>query len=146
MLHKCITANTSAIWQHAAHTTNQLTSPSCWTEAIQKSLSLKHLSPNPAVFPWCNGAMGGAKLIIAKHVACQVTKHSPDSRKENTLSLLTGLGKGYCCTLLPQIRPDGKVLSSQIAFYAHAIRIANVLVAWRHSWKFRPHFTDSKVI
>ena len=24
MLHKCITANTSAIWQHAAHTTDQL--------------------------------------------------------------------------------------------------------------------------
>ena len=29
ILHKCITANTSAIWPHAAHTTNQLTSPSC---------------------------------------------------------------------------------------------------------------------
>ena len=28
-LYKCISANTSAIWQHAAHTTNQLTSPSC---------------------------------------------------------------------------------------------------------------------
>ena len=28
LLNKCITANTSAIWQHAAHTTNQLTSPS----------------------------------------------------------------------------------------------------------------------
>ena len=24
ILHKCITANTSAIWQHAAHTTDQL--------------------------------------------------------------------------------------------------------------------------
>ena len=29
LLYKCITANTSIIWQHAAHTTNQLTSPSC---------------------------------------------------------------------------------------------------------------------
>ena len=29
ILYKCITANTSAIWQHAAHTTDQLTSPSC---------------------------------------------------------------------------------------------------------------------
>ena len=29
LLYKCITANTSAIWQHAAHTTDQLTSPSC---------------------------------------------------------------------------------------------------------------------
>ena len=29
ILYKCLTANTSAIWQHAAHTTNQLTSPSC---------------------------------------------------------------------------------------------------------------------
>ena len=28
-LYKCITANTSAIRQHAAHTTDQLTSPSC---------------------------------------------------------------------------------------------------------------------
>ena len=36
-------------------------------------------------------------------------------------SLLTGLGKGYCYILLPQIRPEGKVLSSQIAFctFAH---------------------------
>ena len=29
ILCKCITANTSVIWQHAAHTTDQLTSPSC---------------------------------------------------------------------------------------------------------------------
>ena len=72
--------------------------------------------------------MGGAKLVIAKQVACHVNKHSPDSQKENMLSLLTGLGKGYYCILLPKIRPEGKVLSSQIAFCAHT-RIANVLVA-----------------
>ena len=29
ILYKCITANTSVAWQHAAHTTDQLTSPSC---------------------------------------------------------------------------------------------------------------------
>ena len=29
ILYKCITANTSAIWQHAAHTTDQLSSPNC---------------------------------------------------------------------------------------------------------------------
>ena len=36
-------ANTSAsaIWQQAAHTTYQLSSPSCSTRAIQKSLNLK---------------------------------------------------------------------------------------------------------
>ena len=33
-------ANTSAIWQQTAHTTYQLSSPSCWTRAIQKSLTL----------------------------------------------------------------------------------------------------------
>ena len=33
-------ANTSAIWQQAAHTTNQLSSPSCSTRATQKSLAL----------------------------------------------------------------------------------------------------------
>ena len=33
-------ANTSAIWQQAAHTTYQLLSPSCSTRAIQKSLTL----------------------------------------------------------------------------------------------------------
>ena len=46
MLYKCITANTSAIWQQAAHTTYQLSSPSCSTRAIQKSLTLneKYLS------------------------------------------------------------------------------------------------------
>ena len=73
--------------------------------------------------------MGGAKLIIAKYVACDVNKHSPDSRKENTLSLFTGLGKAYCCILLPQIRPEGKVLVSQIAFCAYTTRITNVSVA-----------------
>ena len=35
--YKCKTANTIAIWQHAAHTTNQLTSPICLKGAIQKS-------------------------------------------------------------------------------------------------------------
>ena len=94
----------------------------------------KHLSPDLAVFPWCNAAVGGAKSIIAKHVARHITKHSPDSRKENMLSLLTGQGNGYCCILLLQVRPEGKVLSSQIAFGAHTTRIANVSVAWRHSW------------
>ena len=29
ILYNCITANTSVIWQHAAHTTDQLTSPRC---------------------------------------------------------------------------------------------------------------------
>ena len=33
-------ANTNAIWQQAAHTTYQLSSPSCSTRAIQKSLTL----------------------------------------------------------------------------------------------------------
>ena len=33
-------ANTSAIWQQAAHTTYQLSSPNCSTRAIQKSLTL----------------------------------------------------------------------------------------------------------
>ena len=40
ILYKCITANTSVIWQHAAHTTDQLSSPNRYTGAIQKSLSL----------------------------------------------------------------------------------------------------------
>ena len=40
MLYQCIMANTSAIWQQAAHTTYQLSSPSCSTRAIQKSLTL----------------------------------------------------------------------------------------------------------
>ena len=34
-------ANTSAIWQQAAHTTYQLLFPRCSTRAIQKSLTLK---------------------------------------------------------------------------------------------------------
>ena len=40
MLYKCIIANTSAIWQQAAHTTYQPSSPSCSTRATQKSLTL----------------------------------------------------------------------------------------------------------
>ena len=76
---------------------------------------VKHLSPDPAVFPWCNAAMGRANKI-AKHVACHVNKHSPDSRKENMLSPLTGLGMGYCCILLPQVRPEGQVLRLKLRF------------------------------
>ena len=41
-------------------------------------------------------------------------------------SLLTGKGKGYFGILLPQIRPEGKGLSSQTAFYAHTTRFAKV--------------------
>ena len=78
----------------------------------RESSDVKHLSPDPAVFPLCNAAMGGAKLITANQVACHVANLSPDSRKEIMLSLLTGLGKTYCCILLPQIKPEGKVLSS----------------------------------
>ena len=33
-LYKCIMANTTAVWQHAAHATDQLSSPSCYTTAI----------------------------------------------------------------------------------------------------------------
>ena len=29
ILYKCTTANTSVIWQHPAHTTDQLSSPNC---------------------------------------------------------------------------------------------------------------------
>ena len=39
-LYKCIMTNTSAIWQQAAHTTYQISSPSCSTRTIQKSLTL----------------------------------------------------------------------------------------------------------
>ena len=39
-IQKYIMANTSAIWQQAAHTTYQLSSPSCSKRAIQKSLTL----------------------------------------------------------------------------------------------------------
>ena len=37
---RCKMASTSAIWQQAEHTTYQLSSPSCSTRAIQKSLTL----------------------------------------------------------------------------------------------------------
>ena len=36
IVYKGITANTSAIWQHAAHTTDQLTSPSCQQKPHKK--------------------------------------------------------------------------------------------------------------
>ena len=39
LFNKCITANTIAIWWHAAQTTNQLTS-SCQTRAIQRAYFL----------------------------------------------------------------------------------------------------------
>ena len=40
IVYKCITANTSVIWQQAAHTTDQMSSPNRQTGAIQKRLSL----------------------------------------------------------------------------------------------------------
>ena len=39
--YKCIMANTSAIWQRAAHTTCQLSSPSCSTGVISRGLTKK---------------------------------------------------------------------------------------------------------
>ena len=51
------------------------------TNAFRVDQDLKHLFPDPAVFLRCNAAMDGVKLIIEKHVAYQVNKHSPDSRK-----------------------------------------------------------------
>ena len=39
-LYKCITANTCAKWQQAVPTTYQLSSPSCSTRAMQRSLTL----------------------------------------------------------------------------------------------------------
>ena len=39
ILYKRIMANTSVIWQQAAYTTYQLSSPNCSTRAIQKSLT-----------------------------------------------------------------------------------------------------------
>ena len=55
-------------------------------------------------------AIGWAKLMIAKHVACHVNEHIADGWKENLLSLLSGPEIGYCYILLLQIRPEGKVL------------------------------------
>ena len=46
ILYKYITGNTSAIWHHTAHTTDQLTSPSCQTGVIQKSLSSQKIFKN----------------------------------------------------------------------------------------------------
>ena len=43
--------------------------------------NFKHLSPDSAIFPWCNAAMGGARLIIAKHVTCHVNKPQLPERK-----------------------------------------------------------------
>ena len=42
----CITVNTSAIWQHAAHTTDQLTSSSCYTGAIQTTTTNYFVTKN----------------------------------------------------------------------------------------------------
>ena len=54
---KCIMANTSAIRQHAAHTTYQLSSPSCSTRAIQKSLTL-----NKKIFEFSGKKSGESSL------------------------------------------------------------------------------------
>ena len=56
-------------------------------------------------------------------------KNSPDSRKENMVSLLTGLGKGYCCILLSQIRPEGKVFFRLKLRFAHTRRLQ--MCRWR---------------
>ena len=88
------------------------------------------LNTSLPILPSSCDAMGGAKLIIAKHVACHATKHSPDSRKQNMLSRLTGLGKGYCCILLPQIRPEGKVLSLTLHLKLHFAHTRGGLQMW----------------
>ena len=93
----------------------------------QVMLHFKHLSRSGCLSMMQHGN-GQGSVNNSKAHGTHVNKHSPDSPKENMLSLLTGLGKGYCCILLPQIRPEGKVLSSQITFGTH-MRIATVSVA-----------------
>ena len=52
-------ANTSAIWQQAAHTISQLSSPSCSTKAIHKSLSLKLMKNHREFSAQKNGPLAG---------------------------------------------------------------------------------------
>ena len=46
ILYKCVTANTSAIWQHAAHTTDQLLLLAAKQESYKKPISLRKILKN----------------------------------------------------------------------------------------------------
>ena len=83
--------------------------PTCQTTGRRSEL--KTPLSRAGRLPLMQGEMGGAKLIIEKHVACHGNKDSPHSRKENMLSQLTGLGVEYSCKLLPQKDYIERVLS-----------------------------------
>ena len=65
MLYKCIMANTSAIWQQAAPTTYQLSSPSCSTRAIQNRLTLNE------IFSEFSGEKKGLETTISRKITIQ---------------------------------------------------------------------------
>ena len=105
-------ANTSAIWQQASHTTYQLSSPSCSTRAIQKSLTLneKYLR----VF-WKQSQENGP-LAEKWH-----DRKSKRTRQKNTRE---EIGKGNQMTALrfqteENIRPPRPPFGVQIATYNH---------------------------
>ena len=89
-------------FEQAASSTNSRTKHDSFDSHSKSSVSfplfpmlLKHLSPNLAIFPLCNAAMGGAMLIIA----CHVNTHSPDSKKTryHYLPVKERDAAAYCC-------------------------------------------------
>ena len=87
MLYKCITANTSAIWQQAAHTTDQLSSPSYSTRAIQKSLT-----PTKNIWEFSGTQSGEWQDRKSKRTRQEEKKEKKQTREE--------IGKGNQMTAL----------------------------------------------
>ena len=81
-------ANTSAIWQQAAHTTYQLSSPGCSTIAIQKSLTL-----NEKIFESFLEKKSGEWTISRKTTRQKGQKAEAEKTKEE-------IGKGNQMTAL----------------------------------------------
>ena len=78
----CITANTRSIWQHIAHTTDQLSSPSCSTIRYKQKayLSMKSIHELLGAMGW--GVGSGMGVIRRER-----------ERKKDRTERTTGLGK-----------------------------------------------------
>ena len=123
MLSKCTMANSSATWQQAAHTTYQLSSPSCSTRAIQKK-------PNPYqnMFKSFLEKKLGEWIISRKMTRQKEQEDQAEKTREET-------GKGNQMTAL-RFQTGERHQSSPASLWGKAIR--HVILFIKYQTKLKP--------
>ena len=75
-LYKSITANTSVIWQHAAHTTDQLTSPNCYDNTQPYRTGRRPGQQGPRLPPYTRTEVSSVLLVHQRRFEEETTPPS----------------------------------------------------------------------